>query len=165
MPEVRPFKTILYATNLGVNTRPVFRQAINLARIHKAKIIMLHVIAPLGSTGRAILSMYLPEKNISNVEQESLSQVADTMRQRLDKYCEEEDDILHDRDEIIDKIAVSAGDPAEVIKHYAETHNVDLIVMGTHANGKPKHSLLGSTARTLTQHSKIPVLLVPNSNS
>jgi hypothetical protein len=40
MSEIKPFKTILYATNLGTHMRPVFRQAINLARIHKSKIIM-----------------------------------------------------------------------------------------------------------------------------
>lgn len=162
MPNAKTFKTILYATDLGTNTRPVFRQAISIARAFQAKIIMLHVIAPLGSTGRAILSLYLPDKNVTDIEQDSLSQVADTMRQRLDKYCEEEDDILHDKEEIIDKIAVSAGSPPDVIKHYAETHNVDLIIMGTHASNKPSHVLLGSTARTLTQHSKIPVLLIPN---
>ena len=162
MSEVKPFKTILYATHLGTNTRPVFRQAINLARVHKAKIIMLHAVAPLGSTGEAVLSLYMPDKKTEQIEQESMNQVIETMRQRLHKFCEEEDDILHDKDEIIDKIAVSAGNPAEVIKHYAETHAVDVIVMGTHAHHNHAHVLLGSTARTLTQHSKIPVLLVPN---
>ncbi|MEN9434615.1 MAG: hypothetical protein RLZZ422_2204 [Pseudomonadota bacterium] len=163
MPITKPIKTILYATDLGTQTRPVFRQAISFARAFQAKIIMLHVIAPLGSTGRAILSLYLPDKNITDVEHDSLEQVAEKMRERLDKYCQEEDDILSDRNEVIDKIAVSAGNPPDVIKHYAEKHNVDLIIMGTHASNKPSHILLGSTARTLTQHSKTPVLLVPNS--
>lgn len=163
MSEIKPFKTILYATNLGSIMRPVFRQAINLARVHQAKIIMLHVVAPLGSTGEAVLSLYMPDKDTTQIEQESMNQVMETMRQRLHKFCEEEDDILHDKDEIIDKIAVSVGNPPDVIKHYAETHQVDVIVMGTHAHNTHSHMLLGSTARTLTQHSKIPVLLVPNS--
>ena len=162
MSEIKPFQTILYATNLGTHMRPVFRQAINLARIHKAKIIMLHAVAPIGSTGTAILSMYMPGKEIHDIEQESMNQVIETMRERLKNYCAEEDDICKDKDELIDKIAVSAGNPADVINHYAETHGVDLIVIGSHTRQASGHTMLGSTARTVTQHSKVPVLIIPN---
>ncbi|MEB4590856.1 universal stress protein [Candidatus Thiothrix sp. Deng01] len=161
MSETKPFKTILYATNLGAHMRPVFRQAISIARIHKAKIIMLHAVAPIGTTGQAILSMYLPDREVHEIEQESMNQVIETMRERLKNYCAEEDDVCKDKDELIDKIAVSAGNPADVINHYAETHHVDLIVIGTHTR-KSKDGLLGSTARYVTQHSKAPVLVVPN---
>ncbi|QLQ33537.1 MAG: universal stress protein [Candidatus Thiothrix singaporensis] len=161
MSETKPFKTILYATNLGAHMRPVFRQAINMARIHQAKIIMLHAVAPIGTTGQAILSMYLPDREVHEIEQESMNQVIETMRERLKNYCAEEDDVCKDKDELIDKIAVSAGNPADVINHYATTHNVDLIVIGTHTR-QSKDGLLGSTARYVTQHSKTPVLVVPN---
>lgn len=162
MPEVKPFKTILYTTNLGDYMRPVFRQAINLARIHKAKIIMLHAVAPIGTTGEAVLSLYMPDKNIETIENESMEQVIETMRERLRNYCAEEDDICNAQDGLIEKIAVSAGNPADVIKQYAETHNVDLILMGTHTKVHNGPIMLGSTARTVTQHSKIPVMLIPN---
>ena len=162
MSEMKPFKTILYATNLGTHMRPVFRQAINMARIHQAKIIMLHAVAPIGTTGQAILSMYLPEKEVQDIEQESMEEVIKTMRERLQNYCAEEDDICKDKDELIDKIAVSAGNPADVINHYAETHGVDLIIIGTHTRHAGGHTMLGSTARTVTQHSKVPVLIIPN---
>ena len=162
MTEVKPFKTILYATNLGTHMRPVFRQAVNLARIHQAKIIMLHAVAPIGMTGQAILSMYLPDKEVHDIEQDSMNQVIETMRERLKNYCSEEDDICKDKDALIDKIAVSAGNPADVINHYAETHGVDLIVIGTHTRHAGGHTMLGSTARTVTQHSKVPVLIIPN---
>ncbi|WML89269.1 universal stress protein [Thiothrix lacustris] len=162
MNEMKPFKTILYATNLGTHMRPVFRHAINMARIHQAKIIMLHAVAPIGSTGQAILSMYLPDKEVHDIEQDSMNQVIETMRERLKNYCSEEDDICKDKDALIDKIAVSAGNPADVINHYAETHGVDLIVIGTHTRQASGHTMLGSTARTVTQHSKVPVLIIPN---
>lgn len=163
MTDIKPFKTILYATNLGTHMRPVFRQAINMARIHGAKIIMLHAVAPIGTTGQAILSMYLPDKEVNEIEQESMSQVIETMRERLKNYCAEEDDICKDKDQIIDKIAVSAGNPADVIKQYAESHHVDLIVIGSHTRHSTGGVLLGTTARTVTQHSRIPVLIIPNS--
>lgn len=162
MNNTKPIKTILYATNLGDHMRPVFRQAIHMARIHQAKILMLHAVAPLGSTGHAVLSLYLPDKQVHDIEQESLEEVIRTMTQRLENYCAEEDDICKDKDDLIGQIAVSAGNPADVISHYAETHEVDLIVIGTHTRHANGHTMLGSTARTVTQHSKVPVLIIPN---
>ncbi len=162
MANVKPFKTILYATNLGSHMRPVFRQAVNLARIHQAKIIMLHAVAPIGTTGQAILSLYLPEREVTEIEQESMNQVMATMRERLNNYCAEEDDLCQGKDALIEKIVVSAGNPAEVIKRYVETHAVDLIVIGSHTKVHAGSVLLGSTARLVTQHSTVPVLIIPN---
>ena len=43
---------------------------------------------------------------------------------------------------------------------YAESHNVDLIVMGSRGFGGFKKLLLGSIASGVSQHSKCPVLIV-----
>ncbi len=43
---------------------------------------------------------------------------------------------------------------------YAESHNVDLIVMGSRGLGGFKKLLLGSVASGVSQHSKCPVLIV-----
>jgi nucleotide-binding universal stress UspA family protein len=43
---------------------------------------------------------------------------------------------------------------------YEDTHNVDLIVMGSRGFGGFKKLLLGSVASTVSQHSKCPVLIV-----
>lgn len=163
MTEIKPFQTILYATNIGDTMRPVFRQALNMARIHNAKIIMLHAVAPIGTTGQAILSMYLPDKEVNDIEQETMNQVIETMRERLRNYGNNvEADFMKDKDQLIDKIAVSAGNPADVILHYAEHHPIDLIVIGSHTRPVKHGAMLGSTARGVTLHSKVPVLIVPN---
>lgn len=163
MSTIRPYQTILYATNLGDNMRPVFRQALNMARIHHAKIIMLHAVAPIGTTGQAVLSMYLPDKAVNDIEQETMNQVIETMRERLRNYGNNvEADFMQDKDQLIDKIAVSAGNPADVILHYAEHHAIDLIMLGSHTRPTRHGAMLGSTARSVTLHSKIPVLIIPN---
>lgn len=161
MNDVKPFKTILYATNLGDRMRPVFRQAIHMARIHQAKIIMLHAVAPLGTTGHTVLSLYLPEKQVHDIEKESLEEVIRTMQKRLENYCIEEDDICKAKAELLEDIVVAPGKPGDVIVHYADAHNADLIVIGSHTR-KSKEGLLGSTARHVTQHGHVPVLVVPN---
>ena len=43
---------------------------------------------------------------------------------------------------------------------YEDTHNVDLIVMGSRGFGGFKKMLLGSVASAVSQHSKCPVLIV-----
>ncbi|MBU0653967.1 MAG: universal stress protein [Gammaproteobacteria bacterium] len=161
MNDVKPFKTILYATNLGEHMRPVFRQAIHMARTHQAKIIMLHAVAPMGTTGHTVLSLYLPDKPVHDIEQESMEEVIQTMKKRLENYCAEEDDICKAKDELVEDIVVAPGKPGDVIVHYADAHNADLIVIGSHTR-MGGDGLLGSAARYVTQHSKVPVLVVPN---
>ncbi len=43
---------------------------------------------------------------------------------------------------------------------YAESHGVDLIVMGSRGFGGFKKLVLGSVASGVSQHSKCPVLIV-----
>jgi len=48
----------------------------------------------------------------------------------------------------------------DTLTSYAESHNVDLIVMGSRGLGGFKRLLLGSIASGVSQHSKCPVLIV-----
>ena len=161
MSEIKPIKRILYATNLGPNMTPVFGYALNLAKVHNAKLIMLHAVAPLGSTGQTVLSLYLPQQQVEDVEKENLDHVIHTMRERLENYCSNHVELCKDKEDLIENVVVAVGKPAKVIEQYAEEHNADLIVVGSHTR-ESSSGLLGSTARSVTQHSNIPVLVVPN---
>lgn len=48
----------------------------------------------------------------------------------------------------------------ESLTSYAESHNVDLIIIGSRGLGGFKKLLLGSVASGVSQHSKCPVLIV-----
>ena len=52
------------------------------------------------------------------------------------------------------------GDPVRVILDVAKEWKADVIVMGTHAQGRFAHLLLGSTADAVVRSSPIPVLTV-----
>lgn len=161
MSAVKPIKRILYATNLGDYMRPVFAYAIHMANIHKARITMLHAVPPLGASGQALLSVYLPEEKIEEIEKNNLDDVVQTMKTRLQNYCKEEEDICKGQADLIDDIVVATGKPAIVIENYAADNKLDLVVIGSHSR-RSVTGLLGSTARHVTQHSKVPVLVVPN---
>lgn len=158
------YSHILYATDLGRYTRPVFRNAVALAQATGARITMLHVIEPLGNTGRAVIGAYLPNMDVRRIEQEALKDILATMHKRLSKFCEDElnaapADIEAD---IVEALEVGSGLPSEEIIRTAETRNADLIVMGTCTHSLMGRSSVGSTARKVIQHSHVPVLLVPN---
>jgi nucleotide-binding universal stress UspA family protein len=159
LPEI---KTILYATDLGRHMRPVFRQAINLAQNMNAQIIMLHVVEPLGSTGEAVLSAYLPNKKADQLERDGMKKILKRMKGRLEDFCNEELELCDNKGSMVKEILVTTGRPADRIPQEAEKHQADMIVMGSWSQGFIGHGLLGSTARHVTQISHLPVLVVPN---
>jgi nucleotide-binding universal stress UspA family protein len=57
-------------------------------------------------------------------------------------------------------IAAPVAWPSVEILRYAEAHDVDLIVMGTHGRGGVTHVLLGSIAEQIVRGAPCPVLTV-----
>lgn len=158
------YKHILYATDLGRYTRPVFRQAVTLAQSSGARITMLHVVEPLGNTGRAVIGAYLPDLDAHKVERDALKEILATMHKRLSKFCEDELSAVPAEVEasIVEAIEVASGLPSEEIIRTAEHRSADLIVMGTCTHSLLGRSSIGSTARKVMQHTHIPLLVVPN---
>lgn len=165
MSEIPQYKIILYATDLGERMRPVFRHAVGLARQYKSKIIMLHVVEPLGSTSEAVLSIYLPERKLDELQHDAHQKVLGRMKQRLEKFCQDEASLCAEGSPKVSDVVVTAGHPAEEILHQAEKHHADLIVMGSFGKRILGRHVLGSTARYITQSSPVPVLIVPNSKA
>jgi len=59
MPEIQK---ILYTTDLSDNSAYAFRHAINFAKKHDAKIIILHVLEGSLSSAQAVIQTYLNEE-------------------------------------------------------------------------------------------------------
>lgn len=55
---------------------------------------------------------------------------------------------------------ITRGTPYEEIIEYANEHEIDLIVMGTHGRTGLRHFLLGSVAERVIRHAGSPVLLI-----
>lgn len=52
------------------------------------------------------------------------------------------------------------GKPARAILEYADAHDIDQIVMGSHGRSGIDRALLGSVAETVTRRARIPVTIV-----
>lgn len=57
------------------------------------------------------------------------------------------------------RFAVEYGAPAEAIIAYARTHDVDMIVMGSHGENNIHRLLVGSTTETVMRQAPCPVLV------
>jgi nucleotide-binding universal stress UspA family protein len=55
------------------------------------------------------------------------------------------------------------GQPADAILHVAETHDADLIVVGSRGLGTMQSAIFGSVSKALVTRSKRPVLVVKGS--
>ncbi len=160
-PEV---KRILYTSDLGKKTRPVFHQAISLANSCDADIIMLHVVEPISYTALAMIETYLPSAKIKEKQEEVMTETIDTMKKRLELFAKEELDKDKAEATKVQEVFVVAGKPSEEILRIAEEQNADLIVMGKSTHKIKGRRVIGSTAKRVSRYAKIPVLLVSNNS-
>jgi len=155
--------TILYATDMGGETRPVFRFAIDMAKHYNAEIIMLHVVEPIGETARAVISNYLDQSVSRELEKKSMKNVLEKMKERLGKFYSEECDSDEKSSVSIREVMVVSGRPSEEILRVAEDENIGMIVMGKSSRKVRGIGVMGSSARRVSRLSKIPVLVIPTS--
>ena len=71
------------------------------------------------------------------------------------------DSLLEDvPDDVSVDTALEAGDPARTIVQYADEHEVEGIVLGSHSRTGIARYLLGSVAETVVRRSPVPVTVV-----
>jgi nucleotide-binding universal stress UspA family protein len=162
MYSIPDVKTILYATALGLHTRPVFRYAISLARQYNARITLLHVVEPLSNEARAVIETYMSVEAADRAQKDNLEQALEKIKVRLQKFCAEEMESCKIDVSKVHEILVVAGDPSEEILRVADKNKADIIVMGKSTGSVFGATVMGSVARRVTRHAKVPVLVVPN---
>ena len=65
-----------------------------------------------------------------------------------------------EREKFSAQIVTLVGSPFLEIVTYAKSHDIDLIVMGTHGRGPIAHMLMGSVAEKVVRKAPCPVLTV-----
>ncbi|WP_254274516.1 universal stress protein [Haloarcula marina] len=68
-------------------------------------------------------------------------------------------DLAAERNTELDTVT-EVGKPARAILEYADDHDIDQIVMGSHGRSGIDRTLLGSVAETVTRRAEIPVTVV-----
>jgi nucleotide-binding universal stress UspA family protein len=63
--------------------------------------------------------------------------------------------------DLVCKILIRLGRPAEEILKVVDEEDCDVIVLGTHSKGFLEQTLLGSVSKSVLQRTKKPVFIVP----
>jgi len=167
LPTVQ-IKKILYATDLSSNAVHAFSYAVSLASMYGASITILHVLA--GFPGEEFVLNMIDTDTWKKIKSRHYSEAQDKIIDRkkdhvalqevLQAFSEEVKADERNQTFATGEILIRDGAPAEVIIETAKKQNCDLIIMGTRGHGVIADVLIGSTARWVTRHSPIPVLVI-----
>jgi len=153
--------TLLYATDLGKQTRPVFRHALAMVKQYNAKIIMLHVVEPVSETALAVINTYLSKDLTADVQKETMKGVIVTMKERLEIFYGDECDDGKQSASVKEVLVVS-GKPSEEILRVCEEEKASIVIMDKSTRKVRRIRVMGSTARRVSRISRVHVLVVPN---
>ncbi len=158
MPSI---KKILYATDLSENSAYALFYAVDMARSHNAKIIILHTVQPVG---RHIFAEGAPdiEDKLKEAKKHEQEMDIEEIKRRLQEFCKNtETQIGFPCTELVSKILVPIGHPVEEILNTADAEGCDAIVLGTHGKGFLAQTFLGSVAGSVLERTRKPVFIIP----
>ncbi|MFC4541399.1 universal stress protein [Halosolutus amylolyticus] len=125
-----------------------------------ADVVVVHVMDPIGS-GLSLIDVMRPTFD-DGAPPGSVSPAY--WREWREKSEAEAQEVFDDAREIAGERDVETvlefGDPADVVLEYAEEHDVDRIVMGSHCRTGAERFLLGSVAETVVKRAPVPVMIV-----
>ncbi|MBL8851930.1 MAG: universal stress protein [Planctomycetaceae bacterium] len=145
---------ILFPTDFSPATDGAREMAIELARQFDAELHLLHIMEDLAAR--------LPEFGMGLAlpafVADSQSRLKDYERQAIAQLTAITPDGTGKLRRAV--IAIKEGRTFEQVNEYAKSHQIDLIVMGTHGRSGLAHVLMGSVAERVVQHAACPVLTV-----
>ena len=153
-------KKILYSTDLSENARYSFGYAASLANCYGAGITILHVLEDVSAYQDSLVINVIGEQKWDELRKNNEQVVLDTIKERLEKFCEDVSHELPACPFITDDIIVKIGNPVEEILQEGENSGCDMIVMGARGHGVLANAMMGSTSRRVLRRCKKPVLVV-----
>ena len=137
------FARILFPVDFSERSRAAAPFVLSMAQRHKSHVVLLHALQPPPPLYAGMNTVY-PEVY-------DFEGLASDLRAELAKFAEAE------LPKVDVTYCIEMGDPAAVITEYAETENVQLIMMPTHGYGAFRRALLGSVTAKVLHDAKVPV--------
>ena len=158
---------ILVAIDHSAASKQVFDQALSLARINQAKLILLHVLSVEESTS-PFLSSYLVQHKDRCIHVDPC-----IMLQTNEVYDREWSDFKQQGIKLLRSYATKAiatgvnteftqitGSPSSTICEFAQSCHADVIVIGRRGHSGLQEMLLGSVSNYVVHHAHCSILLV-----
>ncbi|MFB6153886.1 MAG: universal stress protein [Halodesulfurarchaeum sp.] len=137
-------QTILVPMDRGEQSTRAFEYA--LENFGEESILILHVIDPIEAG-------YSATATVPGYTEEWYEQAKDSAEELFAEARELAGEVEVDTD-------TEVGRPSRAIVEYAEEHDVDHIVMGSHGRSGVTRILLGSVAEAVVRRSPVPVTIV-----
>jgi nucleotide-binding universal stress UspA family protein len=145
------WKKILVPHDFSSSANHAVALARDVAKVHGAKILLLHVVDVPHQLGHD--AVVIDPETKAPV---ALKDYAITAGQaHLDDLC-----ARLKKDDVEAQGFLRVGSPVDEIIRFATEEPVDLVAIGTHGRAGLKHLLLGSVAERVVRHCPIPVLTV-----
>lgn len=141
--RAKPFTRILFPTDFSDTANKALERAIALTEDFDAELFVLHIVDD------SLISTHVPEERriiLKELRNHALEEMRKILPAELLKYF----DTMG---------AVKRGEPGKAITSYAEAHNCDLIIMGSHGRTGLQRVLLGSVADKVVRLAKCPVFI------
>lgn len=136
---------ILVATDGSDSAASAVEFGIELAAEHQAELIFVHVVPELDLVPAAVFAFGGAFPHEPSLADRALLEHAAAIAE------------VHG---VLSTTVLLRGDTVDEIVAYADSHDVDLIVVGSRGHGTVSAALLGSVSRGILQESMRPVLVV-----
>ena len=159
---------VLVPVDFSETALHALRYAVEEARLHQAKLTLLHVLPP-----HSVTDVYYgagspepPQSTSGDPRLDALVGSPGPSDRIVVRSDPDEGALTRLRDLMPDtfrgiwEAEVARGHPADAIVRFAHEREVDLVVMGTHGRTGLQHVLLGSVAEKVVRQSPCPVLTV-----
>jgi nucleotide-binding universal stress UspA family protein len=137
-------RTVVAATDFSETAAAALDWAVEVARPHGARVVLVHVLA-----------LPAPPTDLISPRPDLERHLEDAARTKLDEAAV----ALRERGVEVGPRLVP-GQPARAVVETAEELGAGLIVVGTRGLGGLRHLVLGSTSQRVVQHARCPVLTV-----
>jgi manganese transport protein len=135
------YQRIGVAVELEGRDDAVLAQAADLARIHRAKLVAIHVVEGFGAAFHGAAT----DAEESRSDRQRIAELAEHLR----------------RDGLETQGILGFGKPADELVRLVQEQHIDLLVVGSHGHGFLADLALGQTVTPMLHRLTIPVLVVP----
>ena len=132
------------ATDFSAGARAALDCALEIARRYQSQVYLFHVI-PAG------VLQYVSPDSFEEAIQQAKKFAAREMRRLVDEV---------DCARMVHEEILCGGEVWPLLQHFAKSHNIDLIVLGTHGRTATKKQLLGPVAEEIFRLAECPILTV-----
>jgi nucleotide-binding universal stress UspA family protein len=146
------FKHVLVPTDGSPLSLRAAKTAVDLARVHDARITAIHVMAPYVLPAAPDGMMFYPESFSPEEYRKAVAKQADKALAKV-KAAAEAGGVA------FSSIAVTHEQPWQAIIDAAKDRRCDVVVMASHGRRGIAGFLIGSETTKVLTHSKVPVLV------